>query len=514
MNARYSNADIFFQGVDITEDIRPYLLSVTYTDNEEDETDDLQIKLQDKDSIWLTSWLNEAINAAVSVSGTAAGETNTAMTATVTAKSGLILRAGKSTSSARLTAAPYGASVTVTDSSGNWWACAYNGQSGYMWHSYLSLADGSSGAGQASNISTAGAGSGTYTVNAKSGLILRAGPSKATKRLTAAPYGAKVTVTDSSGDWYACSYGGQNGYMWHSYLTAENSGEEEAVQNPAFFIQAVLHRYNWKEDGTDEALDCGQFELDTVDASGPPAQLTIKASSLPYSSTIRQTKKTKAWEAYQLSGIVDEMAKGNGLASMYLSEYNPLIAREEQTEESDIEFLSRLAHNAGLSVKATNNMLVVFDQMTYEKLEPVAVFKRGDGSYSKYKLNTTQADTQYASCRVCYVNPKGELIEGIAYVTDYDAEAKNNQQLEIRQKVEDIAEAKRLAAKLLRLHNKYTKTASLTVPGAPELVAGVTVSLKGFGAWSGRYMVKQSKHTISGNGYVTQITLRNVLEGY
>ena len=34
-----------FQGVDITASIRRFLLSITYTDNEEDEADDLQIKL-------------------------------------------------------------------------------------------------------------------------------------------------------------------------------------------------------------------------------------------------------------------------------------------------------------------------------------------------------------------------------------------------------------------------------------------------------------------------------------
>lgn len=520
MSARYSSAEIFFQGADITEDIRPYLLSVTYTDNEEDETDDLQIKLQDRDSIWLTSWLNEAINAAAAApaaqpAGTSAETSAAASTATVTAKSGLILRAGKSTGSARLAVAPYGASVSVTDSSGNWWACSYNGQNGYMWYSYLKLAEDAANPGTGS-APAAASGSGIYTVNARSGLILRAGPSKSTKRLAAAPYGAKVTVTDSANEWYACTYGGQNGYMWHSYLTAENTaGQEEAASaSPAFYIRAVLHRYNWTEDGTDEPLDCGQFELDTVGASGPPSQITIKASSLSYSSTIRQTKKTKAWEAYQLSGIVNEMAGANGMASMYLSDYDPMIAREEQTEESDIAFLSRLAHDSGLSVKATNNMIVVFDQLTYEKMEPSATFRRGDGSYSSYKLNTTKADTQYASCRVCYVNQAGELIEGIAYAPGYDAEAKNNQQLEIRQKVSSAEEARTLAAKRLRLHNKYTKTASLTVPGNPALVAGTVVALEGFGAWSGRYMVRQSKHTISGSGYVTQLSLRNVLEGY
>ena len=39
--ARRAFALISFQGVDITNDIKPYLLSMVYTDNEADETDDL-----------------------------------------------------------------------------------------------------------------------------------------------------------------------------------------------------------------------------------------------------------------------------------------------------------------------------------------------------------------------------------------------------------------------------------------------------------------------------------------
>lgn len=58
-------ADIF-QGADITGSMRPYFLSATYTDKEADGTDDLQLKLQDRDDIWLKKWLADAIDAAAS----------------------------------------------------------------------------------------------------------------------------------------------------------------------------------------------------------------------------------------------------------------------------------------------------------------------------------------------------------------------------------------------------------------------------------------------------------------
>ena len=105
-------------------------------------------------------------------------------------------------------------------------------------------------------------------------------------------------------------------------------------------------------------------------------------------------------------------------------------------------------------------------------------------------------------------------MEGTAYVEDYDASARNNQQLEVAAKVSSSAKAKVLAEKRLRLHNKYTKTATFTIQGNPNAVAGITAELDGWGSWDGKYIVSQAKHSVDSSGYTTQIKLRQVLEGY
>ena len=63
-SARRADLQVTFAGTDISEAVNKDLISFTYTDNEEDETDDLQIKMHDRDGKWLTKWLNNAINAA------------------------------------------------------------------------------------------------------------------------------------------------------------------------------------------------------------------------------------------------------------------------------------------------------------------------------------------------------------------------------------------------------------------------------------------------------------------
>lgn len=66
--ARCAVAEVYFAGVDISTTVSRYLISLSYTDNEEDEADDLQIQLEDRSGIWLDQWLNAAVQAAASYS--------------------------------------------------------------------------------------------------------------------------------------------------------------------------------------------------------------------------------------------------------------------------------------------------------------------------------------------------------------------------------------------------------------------------------------------------------------
>ena len=192
-SARRTEAKVSFSGVDITDDIRPYFLSLTCTDNEEGEADDLQVQIQDRDGLWMENWLAEAV---------------------------------------------------------------------------------------------------------------------------------------------------------------------EAASAAALKINAEIIRRNWHSDGKDDIFPCGEFELDSVDASGPPAVVTIKATALPFSSQIRQTRKSRAWESYRLSGIARETAGANGMQCLYEAAADPFYKRLEQLKTSDIQFLSKLCKDAGISLKATDGHAV------------------------------------------------------------------------------------------------------------------------------------------------------------
>lgn len=394
-----------------------------------------------------------------------------------------------------------------------------------LWmQSWLQQAMEASSTTKAANATAAGA---AYTVTAKSGLILRAAPSKESARLNCFAFGTPINVLDASGSWFQVDAGGQSGYMWGGYLapaaaaqTADSAAQNAsgqastAAKSHGFLITAAFHRENW-DDGHANDLNCGQFELDTIQCSGPPDVVTLKATALPYSGTARQTEKSKTWENYMLSGIGTEIATGAGMAFMFESDTDILYTSIEQKDEADIPFLLSCCHDAGLSLKISNNMIIIFDQVKYEAKDSVMTITKGDGSYKQHNLSTTKANVQYTSCRVSYVTPEGIPIEGIYQLPDYKADDSKNQRLEIHAKVNDIAEAQFLAEKKLRYHNKYEKICKFTLPGTPELVAGVCVTLANWGPWSGKYIIKEARHTYRrSGGYETQITLRRILGGY
>lgn len=432
--ARHAECTVEFDGVDITSSIKPYLLSLTFTDNEEDASDDLQIKLQDREGVWMTDWLQKMLDGDVSAASS----------------------------------------------------------DGYKVGDVVQFLG-----GPHYKASTDKKANGTP----------KAGPAKITIIKQGALHPYHVIHTDGTSRVY--------GWVDASEISGKSGGSSSGSSEGGLKIRATITACNWHSDGKDEALDCGEFELDSINASGPPDIITIKATGLPYTSQIRQTKQSKGWEKYKLSGIANEMAKKNGMKSQFLAKKDPEYKRVEQYRCSDIDFLSQLCHDAGLSLKCTDGKLVIFDQKEYEGKDSAWTVIKDDKSYIKWSHTLGQAGTQYASCRVSYVGPNGKPLEGIAYVKDYDAKSKTNQQLEVYAPVTSKTEAKELAAKKLRLHNKFERQVGFTYHGDPGKVAGLTFETKSFGPWDGKYIVKQAKHTVTGSGgYTTQVSGRHVLGGY
>jgi len=279
-------------------------------------------------------------------------------------------------------------------------------------------------------------------------------------------------------------------------------------------IHAAVIQKNWESDGGDRVLDCGVFELDTIDCAGPPQTVSIKGTSLPYSGAVRTQTTTRAWENIKLSAIANEISGKHGMTCMFESGYDPLYNRREQVQLSDIVFLQGLCKDAGVSLKVTSKIIVLFDESKYEGNSAIREIKRGVADVGTYRFSSTSGDVKYSKCHVSYTDPQtGKTIE-YTYTPRTDEESGEEEQiLEINEKVNSKEEARQLAMKRLRQKNKSEHQADFTLAGDVRLIAGVTVDVIGYGIFDGRYIVETATHNFTG-GYTTGVKLRRALEGY
>ncbi len=294
-------------------------------------------------------------------------------------------------------------------------------------------------------------------------------------------------------------------------ITLEDKDDMWLESSKGSTVSATIIQINKNSDGKDDVLDCGVFEIDAIDPSGPPAKVTLKCTSLPYDSTIRKQKKTKAWENIYLKVIASEIASKNGMGFMYESEYNPFYARKEQIQCSDIVFLQGLCKNAGISLKVTANMIVLFDSYEYEQKATVYTIIKGSSAVKSYRFSNSTNDVAYKSCHVSYTDPNTKVTYEYTY-TPRDRD-EDGQVLEINEKVNSREDARKLAMKRLRQKNKGESEAEFSLYGDISLVAGVTVMVKGYGSFDGKYIVSTATHNVTG-GHTVGLKLRRVLEGY
>jgi len=485
--ARRSVVEVSFDGTDITESIRPYLISLSYNDNEEDECDDIQIRLQDRDGVWITSWLDNIIQATATTSGASLFVTWMYREA--------LLREPEKGGKDFWTAALEQGRKSGTE----------------VAHGIIfSVEKGRKGLDDA------------QFVNALYRSLLGRQPDNQGKQ-----HWLNRIRNGESRESVFSDFASQPEFQ--AILDRYGLDEAGVSHDSGFIIEALIIRRNWHGSGKDNILKCGQFQLDDVSGSGRPNEISIKGVALPYGVRIHQAPRCRAFSNVSLRDIAERIGGDSGMQVMFESASNPFYQHKEQIKVSDIVFLQRLCHDAGISLKVTNNFIVLFDQAEYEKKTATLKISRDDGSFDRWKMRIGSAGKRYNSCRVSYTDPEtGELFEG-TYSLDkkvedasdesdsegLDSEAidrvcgSGDRVLEVTAKVRSNVEAERLARAALRLHNKHSVTLEFDMAGNTGLVSGRTVDVSGFGAWSGYYIIMNSRHTVDGSGgYRTSIKLR------
>lgn len=254
-------------------------------------------------------------------------------------------------------------------------------------------------------------------------------------------------------------------------------------------ISSNTRFYDWKGDGDDWGMYCGEFEVDDVSGSGPPAKCSIGAVSIPRSTAFNEEERTKNWEDVTVQEVALEIAGRAGIALFYEAEEIP-IKSLEQDKQTDCKFLYSVCEKYGLSMKVFADKIIIFDEAVYEAAAPVTTLRYED--FNPYSYNTTLAGT-YTGAKISYSDP-GTGEDHIVTVGG------GERIMEINEEADSAADAQRKAIAELNNANKKADTFSGTVMSRKELMSTRCVEIAGFGERDGIYYLDKVVTKIGGNG--------------
>jgi len=261
-------------------------------------------------------------------------------------------------------------------------------------------------------------------------------------------------------------------------------------------------------------VDMGKWTVDETELSGPPDTLIISGKAA--NTSTRTTKsgkadtlrsvKTRAWDNIAIADICKTIASEHGytprIADKYASGSPPAIGAPvqhlDQREESDLNFLTRLARDYGAVCKPVRDYLLFVEKGT-----PVSATGRLLDSISITPEQVTRWRATLAD--------RGKYVAAIAHYHDHATakripvragKAAGVPVTSVPGTFADEQAARAAAEARLASLDRGASTLHLTMPGNAMIAAGSPLVLSGFRAGAnGTYHATSVTHTLDAGGY-------------
>ncbi|HEU4593528.1 MAG TPA: contractile injection system protein, VgrG/Pvc8 family [Pyrinomonadaceae bacterium] len=252
-------------------------------------------------------------------------------------------------------------------------------------------------------------------------------------------------------------------------------------------------------------------------ASGLP-QINVSGYDLTYCMT--KGKRSRNWEKKKDSDVVAEVAREYGL--------NPVTddtlvehPKIEQSQESDYQFLEKLAERNGYELYAFDRELYFRPPASGEAAVVTLEWGKGLVSFAP-EINISEQVSK-VEVRGWDVMEKKEIV-GVAGQGDEQGRetsrrsgaefvktiCRDGGELKVRVPVYSKQEAERRAEAILKRRSELLVQGGGESIGLPEILADTNVELKGLGKlFSKTYYVEQSTHTVSTSGYRTTFKVKD-----
>lgn len=273
-------------------------------------------------------------------------------------------------------------------------------------------------------------------------------------------------------------------------------------------VEASLKCTDWfSPDAAAVVLEFGTFEIDDISSNSPPSTVTIKAISALVATSMRREKHSKGWENITLSAIAREVAECHGLKYFFEADGDVRFERIDQRDESDMAFLARVCRENGFNCKVGDEKLIVYQAKRFDERPCVLSINKGEDWIQSYNFRSKSHDI-YKGVRVRYWDALAAEEKVHTYTPPVVPPC--GHELVVNRRAESLAQAQRMAKASLRRVNKDESKGMLNLVGHPGLLAGVNITVGGFGVFAGKYFAEKVRHSFP--VYRTSADIRKVLD--
>ena len=279
-----------------------------------------------------------------------------------------------------------------------------------------------------------------------------------------------------------------------------DSVEISVANDPAFSLPPHGAKVRlWLGYKEDNLRLMGTFEVDETSLELSPAVMRIRARSASFGKKDKE-KEDKEWEKLSLAELAEKIAAKHG----YKSKVTLEVYYEEaaQTQESDLNFLKRLAEEAGGSFAIRDKTILIYPPNRASR--PKATLVYTESCRGSFTWTDREKYGKVAAKWWDVLRAEEKSIE----VGGGDGEAT----YKIKKRFKSASEAQAAAKNKMAGLNRGGIRGNLTVPGDPTLVAGAEITLEGFTPQeiNGSYLGTKVRHSMTRSGWTTQVTLERL----
>jgi phage protein D len=281
-------------------------------------------------------------------------------------------------------------------------------------------------------------------------------------------------------------------------ITLEDSAENLELPRTGAELKILLGYKN-------ELTEMGFFLVDSVNADGPPDKIHIEAKAAPFTSssayTALQTRKSRSFEPQTVAAIVSQIAQEHGLESVVSESLAEItLPHLDQTEESDVHFLTRVARDLDAIAKPQFQKFLFVTRgeaqtATGETLPAIQVHRS-----QVTRWNAKLSERSKFNSIICHYHDTA---------TAKKVEIRAGDQEPVFQAPKtypNAAAAERAAQSLLKHYTRSAGEISFSMPGNMAIFAESRIELVGFRKeLNAEWIVSRVEHLLSKAGLITSI---------